>query len=370
MQPGMTTESTRSGVARRRVAIVGATGIAGQQFVACLKGHPWFEVTALAASARSAGKTYREALQQPNGMLAWFCGAPPDDATMAMTVQDSASLDPDAFDVIFTAVESDAARELEPRYAARTPTFSTAAAFRMEEDVPLIIPGVNNEHLPLVEVQRKGRGWKGFVLPIPNCTTTGLAVALKPLHAAFGLELVVMTSLQAVSGAGRQGGVLGLDIIDNVIPYIPKEEEKVQRETQKILGTLHGERIAPCPVGVTCTCTRVGVLDGHFETAAVSLGRKASVAEARAAMEELGQDLRGLPSAPERLIFVHDDPFRPQPRLDRDRGAGMVTTVGRLREDTVLKNGLKFVLVSHNTRMGAASGATLLAELCVREGLV
>ncbi len=353
-----------------RAIVVGATGIAGQQFLTHLRAHPWFEIVALAGSSRSAGKTYLEAITQPNGNVAWFCGDLPARAVLEMTVQNSAAVNAADYDVVFTAVESDAARELEPLYAATTPVFSTAAAFRMETDVPLLIPGVNDAHLGLIEAQRKARGWKGYVLPIPNCTTTGLAVTLKPLWDAFGLDLVVMTSMQAVSGAGRNGGVLSLDSIDNVIPYIPKEEEKVQRETQKILGSLSGAAIVPADFGVTCTCNRVGVLDGHTETVVLSLSRPATVDEARAAMTGLGSSLAGLPSAPERLIFVHDDPFRPQPRLDRDRGAGMVTTVGRLRADPVLKNGLKYTLVSHNTRMGAAAGATLLAELCVREGLL
>jgi aspartate-semialdehyde dehydrogenase len=179
-----------------------------------------------------------------------------------------------------------------------------------------------------------------------------------------------MTSMQAVSGAGRNGGVLSLDVVDNLVPFIPNEEQKVQAETQKILGELTGERIDPAKFGVTCTCTRVAVLDGHTEAVTVSLSRPATLAEARDAMESAGSELEGLPSAPQRLIYVHDDPFRPQPRLDRDLGDGMVTSVGRLRADEVLPNGLKFVLVSHNTRMGAAAGATLVAELAVRQGLI
>ncbi len=355
---------------RKTCAVIGATGIAGQQFLACLEDHPWFEITALAASPRSAGKTYLDALRQANGSIGWWCGGMPGEHLTSMTVQDGAKLDPGAFDLIFTAVESDAAREIEPRLAAVTPTFSTASAFRYSDDVPLILPGINNAHIPLIERQRKERGWQGFVLPIPNCTTTGLAITLAPLHRAFGIDFAVMTSMQAVSGAGRNGGVLSLDVLDNIIPYIPKEEAKVQKETQKILGDLADGAITHADFGITCTCTRVAVIDGHFETVAVSLQRPASVGEARAAMEEAGSDLAGLPSAPTRLIKVHDDPFRPQPRLDRDLEKGMVTSVGRLREDDVLPNGLKYVLVSHNTSMGAARGATLLAEVAVSQGLV
>jgi len=355
---------------RKKVAVIGATGIAGQQFLVSLADHPWFEVTALAASPRSAGKRYQDALRQSNGAVAWWCEEDCDPTFMNMIVRDSSELDPTDFDLIFTAVESDAAREIEPRFAVHRPVFSTASAFRREEDVPLVIPGVNSHHLPLVQRQKETRGWNGFVLPIPNCTTTGLAVALKPLHDAFGVNLSVMTSMQAVSGAGRNGGVLSMDVIDNLIPYIPKEEEKVQWETRKILGNLVGNSIQMAPTAITGTCTRVATIDAHTITVAVSLDNPATIGEARTAMESLGTDLNGLPTAPEQLIYVHDDPFRPQPRLDRNRGDGMITSVGRLRKDDVLKNGLKFVLVSHNTRMGAARGAILLAELSIRQGLL
>jgi len=354
---------------KKQVAVIGATGIAGQQFLACLKDHPWFKITALAASPRNAGKHYREAIQQADGSIGWWCGDMPDDDILDMVVEDGSTMDPERFDLIFTAVESDAAKEIEPRLAKHRPVFSTASAFRMAEDVPLILPGVNTHHLPLVERQ-KARGWNGFVLPIPNCTTTGLGITLAPLHRAFGIDFVVMTSMQAVSGAGRNGGVLSLDVIDNIIPYIPKEEEKVQAETQKVLGTLTEDKIVPANFGVTCSCTRVAVLDGHTETVAVALKQSATVGEARQAMESMGEEVRGLPSAPTQLIKVLDDPFRPQPKLDRDTENGMVTSVGRLREDHVLPNGLKFVLVSHNTQMGAARGATLLAEIAIKQGLL
>ena len=354
---------------KKRVAIVGATGIAGQQFVVCLENHPWFEITGLAASARNAGRSYRDALKQANGSMGWWCGALPADRLLDMIVLDGNALDPRDYDVVFTAVESDAAKEIEPRLAEHVPVFSTANACRMESDVPLLIPGVNDDHLDLVAHQQRTRGWKGFVLPIPNCTTTGLAVALAPLHRAFGLKLVVMTSMQAVSGAGRNGGVLSLDVVDNLIPYIPKEEEKVQKETQKILGTLSGNAIVPGAFGVTCTCTRIAVLDGHTETVLATFERPVSVAAAREVMAGFGKNLAHLPTAPTSLIAIHDDPFRPQPRLDRDLEQGMVTSVGRLRVDPVFDNGLKFVLVSHNTRMGAARGATLLAEVALERGL-
>jgi aspartate-semialdehyde dehydrogenase len=274
-------------------------------------------------------------------------------------------------DLVFSAVESAAARELEEKYAPRVPVVSTSSAFRYEPDAPILVPGVNPEHARLVERQRRERGWRGFVAPIPNCTATGLVVALAPLAKAFGLRGVVMTSLQALSGAGRSPGVVGLDILDNVIPFIPKEEEKVQRETGKILGRLEGDAIVPLDLPVSATCTRVNVRDGHTEAVNVSLGRPASPQEVAAAMRSFGREFCALPlpSNPPELLAVSDDPYRPQPRIDRRLNDGMTTVVGRIREDSVLPNGIKFVLLSHNTKMGAAQGAVLTAEHLVHEGL-
>ena len=361
-------------MAKLRAVLIGATGLAGQQFIAALKDHPHIELTGLAASPRSAGKPYVEALRAANGMTAWFVPEPlsPDMARMKVVSGDE--VQGRDYDIAFSAVESDVAKELEPRLARDIPVFSAASAFRYEEDVPLLIPPVNAAHAPLVHAQRQRRGWKGYIVPIPNCTTTGLAVTLAPLAERFGVRSVLMTSLQAMSGAGRSPGVIGLDILDNVIPYIPKEEEKVQVETKKILGTLPagGAALVPHDVRVSCTCTRVAVLEGHTESVFVSLERKASVQEVIAAMREWrgAEVARGLPSAPPRWIEVLDEPFRPQPRLDRETHGGMATTVGRVREDTVLENGFKYVLVSHNTKMGAAKGAILVAELMRAQGLL
>ncbi len=355
------------------VAVIGATGIAGQQFLACLPRHPWFKVTALAGSARSAGKPYAEAIKSPSGATGWWAEGGVPEEFEGMVIQSSDTFDPGSVDLIFTAVESDVARALEPRYAAVTPVVSAASAFRMETDSPLLIPGVNSDHAALVKDMARKRGWKGFVTAIPNCHTTGMAIALAPLYRAFGLKTVFMTSMAAVSGAGRSGGVLALDVMDNLIPYIDGEEEKVQRELSKIFGTFTGGKITPASLAVSCTCTRAGVLEGHTEVVFADLGVPASVEEVTAAMRAFAPaELAGLPTAPEagRLIYVHDDPFRPQPRLDRDRGDGMVTTVGRVRKDPALPNGVKFVLVSHNTKMGAAKGAVLLAELLRSQGLL
>jgi aspartate-semialdehyde dehydrogenase len=369
---GATKYARQYDMRKKKAAVIGATGVAGQQFLVALSHHPWFEVTALAASERSAGKTYGDAITDASGAVRWYCQEPLDPVFARLPVEDASRLDAAGVDVVFTAVESDAARVLEPLYAKTTPVVSTASAFRYETDVPIFIPGVNLDHHRLIAVQKKNRGWGGFVTPVPNCTTTGLAMTLAPLQRAFGVQHVVMTSLQGCSGAGRSPGVVALDIIDNVVPYIPKEEEKVEIETRKILGTLAGEAIEPAAFRVSATCTRVPVLEAHTEAVYVSLGASATVDAVKAALREHGQEFLalGLPSSPAALIDVSEDPFRPQPRLDRDREDGMLTAVGRVRLDPVLPNGVKYVLVSHNTKMGAAKGAVLVAEYLVHAGHV
>jgi len=358
-------------MSRLRVAVLGATGVAGQEFLAALPNHPLFEVVRLGASERSAGKPFGQAITDAHGKVSWFAKRPLDPGYAALVVEDAARMSTDGLDLVFTAVESDAARELEPRFAERLPVVSTASAYRYEADVPVFLPAVNLDHTRLIATQRRKRGWKGFITPGPNCTTTGLAITLKPLHDAFGVERVVMTSLQSVSGAGRSPGVLSLDVLDNVVPYIAKEEEKVERETKKILGTLggSGETITDAPIAVSCTCTRVNVLDGHTETVFVGLRDKPSVDDVKAVLRAFGKEFvaLGLPSSPQHLITVSDDPYRPQPRLDRDNEGGMTTTVGRVRLEPVL-GGIKYVLVSHNTAMGAAKGAMLTAEYLARVG--
>ncbi len=356
---------------RKRVAVVGATGIAGQQFLAALADHPWFDVVMLAASERSAGKTYAAALRDPEtGARRWWCAEESAPALLDLPVQNADGLDLAGVDLVFTAVESQAARQLEPRYARTTPVLSTASAFRYEDDVPILVPGVNTAHAALIERQRRGRGWRGFIAPLPNCTTMGLVITLKPLLDRFGVRSVVMTSMQGLSGAGRSPGVRGLDILDNLIPYIPGEEEKVAREAGKILGHLAQERVVPAAFPVSATCTRAAVSEGHTEAVSVALGAAIGPAEVAAAFRDFGTELTrlGLPSAPRRLITVHDDPFRPQPRLDRDADGGMTTSVGRIRADPALEHGIKYVLVSHNTKMGAAKGAVLTAEMLAASG--
>jgi len=360
-------------VDKLKTAIVGATGVIGQQFVVALQDHPWFEISTLAASKRSAGKSYLEAIKDPETRaIRWFCDNQPKQDVLEMKVDDATKLNLSDIDIIFSAVESKVARELEPKYAKRKPVVSTASAFRYEEDVPILVPGVNSEHVKIIDVQRKKRGWKGFITTQPNCTTTGLVITLKPLQDIFGLKMVIMTSLQAVSGGGRSPGVAALDIMGNVIPYIPKEEEKVQMETKKILGEYIGEKIEASKTKVSCTCTRVNVKDGHTEAVFVSVGRDCTKEEVKRAFERFGGDLKNLklPSAPEKMIVVKDDPFRPQPRLDRNTYDGMATTVGRIRKDEALINGIKYILLSHNTKMGAAKGAVFVTEYLNKAGYV
>ena len=356
-----------------KAAIVGATGIVGQQFIVALKTHPWIEIAALAASERSAGRSYKEAITDASsGALRWFCEEPPVEEVMGMPVQNAIEMDISAMDLVFSAIESDQAKILEPKFATDKPVISTASAFRYDDDVPILIPGINSEHAKLIDVQRKSRGWKGFITPIPNCTTAGLAITLKPIHEAFGLKAVIMTSMQAMSGAGRSPGVLGLDILDNVIPFIPGEEEKAQRETQKILGNFAGNSISPARFDLSCTCTRVNVREGHTESVFASTQKACAVGDVAKVMREFvgSSGETDLPSAPKHIIIVLDDPFRPQPRLDRDAEGGMATVVGRIRKDTALENGIKYLLVSHNTKMGAAKGAVLVAELLIRDGYI
>jgi len=355
---------------KKRVAVVGATGITGQQFLLALQDHPWFEVSLLAASERSAGKSYGEAIRDAKtGARRWWCQQEPPPQALSLPVYEASSLKLQGIDVVFSAVESEPARELEPLYAKTTPVVSTASAFRYEKDVPVFIPGVNLDHVELLDVQKKNRGWQGFIATQPNCTTIGLAITLKPLFDNFGLKQVILTSMQGVSGAGRSPGVIALDILDNIIPFISGEEEKVEKEARKILGTLGKSEITPADFVVSATCTRAAVLEGHTEAVLAAMANPCAVEDARAAMIEFGQEFvnLALPSAPKHMIIVHDDPFRPQPRLDRDAEDGMATSVGRLRKDHALEHAVKYVLVSHNTKMGAAKGAVLMAEYLLQK---
>ncbi|MDE1861384.1 MAG: aspartate-semialdehyde dehydrogenase [Thaumarchaeota archaeon] len=358
---------------KKRVAIIGVTGAVGQEFAVALNNHPWFEVTQIAASERSAKKKFVEAIRDQNsGILKWHIRDPIPDYIKEMTVESVEDIKPENLDVIFSSVESEAARDIETRFAQFVPVISTSAAYRYEPDVPILIPGINDDHIALLDQQRKNRGWKGFVAPLPNCTTTGLAITMKPLLDRFGAQKIIMTSMQSMSGAGRSPGVSALDITDNIIPYIPKEEDKVRLETGKILGKLVDGKIDPAKLKVSCTCTRVPVIDGHTETVFVETAAHTDPEGVKSAMKEFSSkvSVAGLPSAPKEYLMVNEDPTRPQPRLDREINGGMTTVVGRIREDTVFDNGIKYVLFSHNEKMGSAKGAVLLAEMLYKKGYV
>jgi aspartate-semialdehyde dehydrogenase len=343
------------------VGVLGATGAVGQRFAQLLADHPWFEVAALAASERSAGRRYADACR-------WVIPGDPPPALGDMVVD---PLEPTLpVRLVFSALPSDVAREVEPRFAqAGYVVCSNASAFRYEPDVPLLIPEVNADHLALIERQRAERGWSGLIVTSPNCTVTGVVMPLKPLDEAFGLRQVFAATLQAISGAGHPG-IASLDILDNVVPYIGGEETKVERETRSLLGrVVGGERVEASAV-VSAQTNRVPVVDGHTICLSLGFEERPSVEEAIAAMADFrgAGAVRQLPSAPEHPLLVRHEPDRPQPRRDRDAEGGMAVTVGRVRPCPLLH--LRMVSVVHNTLRGAASGSILNAELLVAEGYI
>lgn len=355
---------TESSPIRERVpvAVLGATGSVGQRFVALLADHPWFELRALTASDRSAGRPYCDAASwaQTTPMPPAFAGR-----TLERTVPEATEGCP----LVFSALDSGVAGEAESAFAAAGRlVVSNSRNHRMDPDVPLVVPEVNADHLGLVPkaAQREGRG---AILTNPNCSTIGLVMALKPLVDAFGVERVHVATLQALSGAGLPG-VPGLLTVDNAIPYISGEEEKLETEPLKILGTRAGEGIEQAHITVSAQCNRVAVSDGHTLCVSVGLGRRAEASELREAWESFRgepQDLE-LPSAPKRPVHVLDDADAPQPRLHRDLEGGMAVSVGRVRPCPLLD--FRFVALVHNTLRGAAGGALLLGELALRRGLV
>ena len=358
---------------KKKVAIIGVTGAVGQEFVVSLKDHPWFEVVQIAASERSAGKKFLDAIRDPaSGINNWQVGGNIPDYIKDMTVVSVDDLKVNDLDFIFSSIESEAAREIESRFAKDLPVISTSSAFRYEDDVPILIPGINDEQADLLDVQKKNRNWKGFVAPLPNCTTTGLAITMKPLYEKYGVKKVLMTSMQAISGAGRTPGVSAMDVTDNIIPYIPKEEKKVRIETAKILGKLKDGKIEPANIKVSCTCTRVPVIDGHTESVFVETSKPIDPKSAKECYEEFSKNISiaGLPSAPPDYLIVHEDPNRPQPRIDREINDGMTTSIGRLEEESLFDHGIKYILFSHNKKMGSAKGAVLLAEMLYKKGKI
>jgi len=288
-----------------------------------------------------------------------------------MTVKKIDDLDVSKLDLVFSAVESVAARDIETKMAADLPVISTSSAYRYEDDVPILIPGINDEQTELLEVQKKNRNWKGWVAPLPNCTTTGLAITLKPLLEKYGAKKVMMTSMQAISGGGKSG-VSAMGITDNIIPYIPKEEGKVRLETRKILGKLKDGKIEDADIRISCTCTRVPVIDGHTESVFVETSEEIDPVKAKETYNQCNEKIsvQGLPSAPEKYYAFHEDPTRPQPRMERTVGDGMTTTIGRVEKEELFDHGLKYMLFSHNKKMGSAKGAVLLAEMLYKKGKI
>lgn len=343
------------------VAILGATGTVGQRFVQLLDGHPWFEITALAASEQSAGRPFAEVSK-------WVIPGDPPSGVGEMIVQ---PLVPDLpARLVFSALPGSVAREIEPAFArAGYAVCSNASAYREAPGIPLLIPEVNAAHVEMIEQQRADRGWSGLLVTSPNCTVTGMVMPLKPLDDAFGVRRVFAASMQAISGAGYPG-VASLDILGNVVPYIGGEEEKIEQEARLLLGRMvNGQRVES-DVVVSAQANRVPILDGH--TVCLSIGFEEPPSP-EAAIEALAgyrgaEVVRQLPSAPERPIVVRLEPDRPQPRRDREAEGGMAVTVGRVRPCPLLD--LRLVSVSHNTLRGAASGSILNAELLVASGFV
>ena len=356
---------------KKKVAIIGVTGAVGQEFVQSLDNHPWFRVTQIAASERSAGKKYIDAIRDPSGIISWDVGGEIPEYIKEMEVKTVDGLDVSQLDLVFSAVESEAAKDIESKMAADVPVVSTSSAYRYEEDVPILIPGINDEQIELLEIQKKNRNWKGWIAPLPNCTTTGLAITLKPLLEKYGAKKVLMTSMQAISGGGKSG-VSAMGITDNIIPYIPKEEGKVKLETRKILGKLENGKIKDADIRISCTCTRVPVIDGHTESVFVETTKEIDPQKAKEMYNQYNQDISvaGLPSAPEKYYAFHEDPTRPQPRMERSVGDGMTTTIGRVEKEELFDNGLKYMLFSHNKKMGSAKGAVLLAEMLHKKGKI
>jgi aspartate-semialdehyde dehydrogenase len=343
------------------VSILGATGTVGQKFVRLLAEHPWFEVAALAASAGSSGKPYGEVVR-------WREPSPLPERIAALTVQPCTP--PLAGPIAFSALDAEAAGPIEQAFArAGAFVVTNARNHRMDPDVPLLVPEANADHLVLVDRQREARGWPGAILANPNCSTAGLVLALAPLHQAFGLEKIFVTTMQAVSGAGYPG-VPALDIVGNVIPHIGGEEEKMEGESRKILGRLGAAGVAPADFAVSAHTNRVAVIDGHLETVSVGFRRRVTPDEAIATLRAFRASpcVAELPSSPTPPVEVDLRLDRPQPRLDLERGRGMAVIVGRIRPCPVLD--LRLVLLGHNTIRGAAGQAVQIAELLVADGRV
>jgi aspartate-semialdehyde dehydrogenase len=343
------------------VSILGATGTVGQKFVRLLADHPWFEVAAVAASAASAGRRYGEVVR-------WREQTALPESIAGLTVRECAPPLPGS--IVFSALDAEVAGPIEQAFAAAgAHVVTNTRNHRMDGDVPLLIPEVNLEHLALIDRQREGRGWPGAILANPNCSTAALVLALVPLHRAYGIAKLFVSTMQAVSGAGYPG-VASLDILGNVVPYIGGEEEKLERESRKILGTLGPDGVAPAEFAVSAHTNRVATVDGHLMTVSVGFQKRVTPDEAVAALRDFRANPRVscLPSSPTLPIELELRADRPQPRLDLERGRGMAVTVGRVRACPILD--LRLVLLGHNTIRGAAGQAVQIAELLLAEGRV
>lgn len=348
---------------RWKVAILGATGLVGQRFLQLLENHPWFEVTTLAASGQSAGRLYREAAN-------WMLDTPMPESFAERVVREVRPEAVDA-DFVFSALDSGVAGPLEEEFARHgLPVVSNASPHRMDEDVPLLLADVNPGHIAMLPEQQRRRGFSGgFLVTNPNCSTAGLVTALKPLDDAFGVEAVSVVTLQAASGAGYPG-VASMSLLDNIIPFINNEEEKLETEPQKILGRVREGLLDPAPVQLSAQVNRVPVVDGHMESVSVKFRQKAGMADVAAALADYVSEPQrfDLPTAPERPVVVRTERDRPQTRLDRMTSGGMAVVVGRIRRCPLLD--VRFSLLSHNTVRGAAGAALLNAEWLVKNGLI
>jgi len=339
------------------VGILGATGMVGQRFIELLADHPKFEITTLTASKRSAGKKYEDA-------ATWYLGSKIPENVKDLMVVDTDPAEVGDVEIVFSALPADTAAVVEPKFAESYIVASNASAMRMEVDVPLVIPEVNPEHLDLVEIQQKNRGWDGFVVTNPNCSTIALVMTLKPLYDQYDIKRVYVSTMQAVSGAGYNG-VPSMAILDNLVPFIGEEEEKIETETLYLLGDLEDGNVTPASFGVSASCHRVAVLDGHTEAVFIEMDEEYEIDDVKKVLSQY----KGLPqkldlySAPENPVIVREEENRPQPRMDRNAENGMSVVVGRVRKDPVFDKNLKYVLVGHNTIRGAAGASILNAEL-------
>jgi aspartate-semialdehyde dehydrogenase len=335
-------------MAKIRAGVLGATGNVGQRFIEMLSKHPWFELTSLAASDRSAGKKYGDVAN-------WRLESKIPESVRDMTVVPVDPKKVDA-DIVFSAVPTDLAKNVEPDFArAGFVVASNASAMRMERDIPLVIPEVNSEHLGLIDIQQDNRGWDGYIVTNPNCTTIMMTVTLKPL-VSFGIEKIYMASMQAISGAGYDG-ISSMAILDNVIPHIEKEEEKVETETKKLLGEFNGSEVVDATFNVSASCSRVMVIDGHTEAIWAEMTEDPIPEEVKQAFLDFDPGLSDLPTEPTPVIEVKEEKDRPQPRMDRNIGGGMTVSVGRIRP------GIRYICMGHNTIRGAAGASLLNAEL-------